>query len=72
MDWFGFWIFLAVFVACAHWIFAQGYDSFFQHHKTEAEKELQRLKIEELRRKVETSNAQSHRTSRASGEGPVD
>jgi hypothetical protein len=38
MEWFGFWIFLAVFVACDHWIFAQGYDSFFQNHKTEVEK----------------------------------
>jgi len=56
MDWFGFWIFLAVFVACDHWIFAQGYDSFLQNHKTAEEKELQRLKIEGLRRKVEASN----------------
>ena len=52
MEWFGFWIFLAVFVACDYWIFAKGYDSFFQTHKTAAEKELQRLKIEELRREV--------------------
>lgn len=51
MDWFGFWIFLAVFVVCDCWIFSQGYDSFFQSHKTEAEKELQRLKIDELRQK---------------------
>lgn len=52
MHWFGFWIFLAVFVACDYWIFAQGYDSFFHSHRTDAEKELQRLKIDELRRKV--------------------
>ena len=53
MKWFGFWIFMAVFVACDHWIFAQGYDSAFQHHTTDAEKELQRLKIEQLKCKAE-------------------
>lgn len=57
MEWFGFWIFLAVFVACDYWIFSQGYNSFFQDHKTDAEKELQRLKLEERRRKVEAYNA---------------
>lgn len=46
MTWFGFWIFLAVFMACDHWVFLQGYDSFFQTHKTTAEKELQQLTIE--------------------------
>lgn len=53
MSWFGFWIFMTVFVACDHWVFAQGYDSTFLYHKTEAEKELQRLKIEQLKRKVD-------------------
>ncbi len=46
MAWFGFWIFLAVFMVCDHWIFSRGYDSFFQCHKTPAEKELQQLTIE--------------------------
>jgi hypothetical protein len=59
MDWFGFWIFLAVLVVCDHWIFAQGYDSFFQSHKTVEEKELQRLKIEELRRRVGEDGARA-------------
>lgn len=53
MGWFGFWIFMAVLIAADHWIFSQGYESLFQKHKTPEEKELQRLKIEELRRKVE-------------------
>ena len=44
---FGFWIFLAVFVACDTWIFREGYDSVFHTHATEQELELQRLKIEE-------------------------
>lgn len=46
MAWFGFWIFLAIFMVCDHWIFSRGYDSFFQRHKTVAEKELQQLAIE--------------------------
>jgi hypothetical protein len=54
MAWFGFWIFLAVFIACDHWIFNKGYDSFFQKHKTETEKELQRLKIEELKLRIQS------------------
>lgn len=53
MSWLGFWIFATVFVACDHWIFSKGYDSFFQTHKTEAEKELQRLTIEEKRLNIE-------------------
>jgi len=54
LAWLGFWVFMAVFIACDHWIFLQGYDSFFQTHKTEAEKELQRIKIETQRRKAES------------------
>lgn len=53
LSWLGFWIFLAVFVVCDHWIFSKGYDSFFQKHKTDAEKELQQLKIQELKSKIE-------------------
>lgn len=52
-GWFGFWIFLAALIVCDHWIFSQGYDSFFQQHKTTEEKELQRLKIEERRMHIE-------------------
>jgi hypothetical protein len=55
MDWFGFWIFAAVFIACDCWVFSQGYDSFFQYHKTAPEKEIQRLKIEALRIKTEAA-----------------
>ena len=46
MTWAAFWLFMAVLIVCDCWIFSQGYDSFFQSHKTDAEKELQRLKIE--------------------------
>ena len=51
MAWFGFWIFLAVLIACDHWVFSQGYDSFFQCHKTDAEKEIQQIKIQRLQEK---------------------
>lgn len=54
LAWFGFWIFMAVFIYCDHWIFQQGYDSFFQEHKTEAEKEIQKIKIENLRKSINT------------------
>ena len=53
LSWLGFFIFLAVFVVCDSWIYSKGHDSFFQTHKTDAEKELQRLKIEELKLKIE-------------------
>jgi len=44
---------MAVFVVCDHWIYSQGHNSFFMSHKTDAEKELQRLKIEELELKIQ-------------------
>lgn len=52
LAWFGFWIFLAVLMVCDHWIYAQGYDSLFQKHKTEAELEIQKIKIEKLKEDV--------------------
>ena len=56
MGWFGFWIFMAVFVAADSWLFSQGYETALQKHKTPEEKELQKLKIEELRKKIEAHN----------------
>lgn len=53
LAWLGFWIFLAVFTAGDYWIYSQGYDSFFYEHKTDAEMELQRLRIEELKLKIQ-------------------
>ncbi|GEM_PF-5691276 len=52
LMWFGFWIFMSVFVAVDHWIYSKGYDSFFLVHKTDIEKELQQLKVEELKLKI--------------------
>lgn len=53
MEWFGFWVFMAVLVAADHWVFAQGYDTVLLGHKTPAEKELQRLIIEEKKLDIE-------------------
>jgi hypothetical protein len=53
LAWLGFWLFAAVFIACDHWIYSRGHDSFFQTHKTEAEKELQRLRIEEMKLRIQ-------------------
>lgn len=52
LAWLGFWMFLSVLIACDHWIYSQGHDSLFQTHKTPQEKELQLLKIEELKLKI--------------------
>lgn len=53
MTWFGFWILLAVFVSCDTRDFMEGYDSFFQTHKTAQEIELQKLKIEETELRIQ-------------------
>ncbi len=47
LSWLGIWIFLAVLVVRDHWLFNKGYDTLLQSHKTEIEKELLRLSIEE-------------------------
>jgi len=47
---------MAVFVAADSWLFSQGYETALQKHKTPEEKELQKLKIEELRKKIEAHN----------------
>lgn len=53
LAWLGFWIFAAIFIVCDYWIYSQGHNSFFQTHKTDVEKELQQLKIEELKLKIQ-------------------
>ena len=53
LAWFGFWIFLAVLITCDHWLFEKGYNTFFQTHKTDEEKQLQKLKIEELKLRIQ-------------------
>jgi len=53
LSWLGFWIFLSVFVMCDSWIYEKGHNTFLQTHKTDAEKELLRLKIEERKLNIE-------------------
>ena len=50
LMWLGFWIFMSVLVASDCWIFSQGYDSLFQKHKTPEEKEIQKIKINNLKK----------------------
>lgn len=40
MAWFGFWIFLAVYVACETYLYSKGHDTLFFEHKTVAEKAI--------------------------------
>lgn len=40
LAWFGFWIFMTVFVVCEAWLYSKGHDTFFFEHKTEAEKQI--------------------------------
>lgn len=53
LPWFGFWIFLSVVVVCDHWIFSKGYEGVFLTHRTDSEKELLRLNIEERKLNIE-------------------
>ena len=38
MAWFGFWIFMAVYVAVDGWLYSKGHEGFFFGHRTDAEK----------------------------------
>ena len=51
-DWAGFWIFMAALVISDCWMLSQGYEGLLQTHKTPEEKEIQRLKIEILRKQA--------------------
>ena len=46
MPWFGFWIFLAVYVSCEAWLYGQGHETFFWQHKTDTEKQIQQQVVE--------------------------
>lgn len=47
MEWFGFWIFLTVFVAVDAWLYSKGHDGWFFTHKTEAEKKIRDRQIKD-------------------------
>ncbi len=48
-----FWIFVIIFFLVDTWLFTRGYDTFVWKHKTEAELEIQKVKIEKMRQKNE-------------------
>ncbi len=52
MEWFGFWIFLSVLVACDTWLFSKGYNSFIWTWKTEKEKEIREAIIAQEKAKA--------------------
>lgn len=41
----GFWTFLTIFFLVDSFLYYQGHDTFFWKHKTDAEKEIQKAKI---------------------------
>ncbi len=41
MGWFGFWLFLSVYVLCEAWLYSKGHETLFWQHKTPVEKQLQ-------------------------------
>jgi len=45
-----FWIFMIVFAIISAYQFDKGYDSGIWVHKTDAEKEIQKIKIENMRK----------------------
>ncbi len=57
MEWFGFWIFMSVLVACDTWLFSQGYNSFLWTWKGEKELALREAAINK-QQNVESSNEQ--------------
>ena len=59
LAWFGFWIFAAVFIAGDCWLYEKGHDTVFQTHKTDSEKELLRLRIEERKLSIEIMRRKS-------------
>lgn len=42
MEWFGFWLFMSVFVVVDGWLYSRGHDGWFFTHKTPEEKSIQR------------------------------
>jgi hypothetical protein len=54
---------VAVLVVCDHWIYSKGHNSLLQTHKTEAEKELQRLEIEHKQLSIEKLRREADRAS---------
>lgn len=52
-GWFGFWIFMTVYILIEGAMYFNGHETFFWQHKTEEEKIIQQLKIERLLEELE-------------------
>jgi len=49
MEWFGFWIFLSVYVICEAYLYNNGHDTLFWQHKTVAEQQIQQNSIKDCK-----------------------
>lgn len=52
MSWFGFWIFMSVFLVVSHRQYMKGHCNFLFEHKTDFEKDMRDLLILEKYRQV--------------------
>lgn len=50
-GWFGFWIFMTVWICIEAWQFNNGYETTWWKHKTPEEKQIQQHKIDQLKNK---------------------
>jgi hypothetical protein len=52
-SWGMFWLFMIVYAGISAWQFDKGYDTGIWEHKTDAEKEIQKIKIDNMRKDTE-------------------
>jgi hypothetical protein len=48
-GWFGFWIFMTVFLLCDTYLYSKGHETMFWKHKTVEEKQIQQHQIERMK-----------------------
>lgn len=48
-----FWLFMIVFLGVDTWLFTKGYNTMFWQYKTDAEKQMQQVIIENMRKEKE-------------------
>lgn len=48
-----FWVFMIVYLCVDTWLFTKGYNTMFWQYKTEAEKQMQQVIIENMRKEKE-------------------
>lgn len=53
-GWAVFWLFVIVYFVVDTWLFTQGYETGFWKHKTDAEKQIQQIKIENMKKGDDT------------------